>query len=155
MRQSRHRSTDAPQSRILGSRPHSEAGTRIVRARPEQSLHQQVAQFLSVALGTQAMFFHIPNGGRRSRVEAAIFKSLGVKAGMPDICILDTGEAYFIELKARKGRLSDAQRLRHAELAETQCPVGVAESLDEVIALLRGWGVSLRAKTYLVRGSAA
>ena len=30
---------------------------------------------------------HIPNGGRRDRVEAAKLKEMGVKAGVSDLCL--------------------------------------------------------------------
>lgn len=57
--------------------------------------------------------FHIPNGGKRDAVEAAHFKSLGVKAGVPDIFIpVPSGRWHgmFIEMKKRKGgRVSEAQ----------------------------------------------
>ena len=32
-----------------------------------------------------ALMYHIPNGGKRSKSEAARFRTMGVKAGVPDI----------------------------------------------------------------------
>jgi len=32
--------------------------------------------------------FHVPNGGKRGKVEGAIFKAMGTKAGVPDLLIL-------------------------------------------------------------------
>lgn len=56
--------------------------------------------------------YHIPNGGKRTRVEAAIFKRMGVKAGVPDL-FLPAGEngkhGLYIELKSDTGRPSKAQ----------------------------------------------
>ncbi len=34
-----------------------------------------------------ALLFHIPNGGRRNKREAAYLKAAGVKAGVPDLCL--------------------------------------------------------------------
>ena len=32
-----------------------------------------------------ALMYHVPNGGKRSKSEAARFRAMGVKAGVPDI----------------------------------------------------------------------
>jgi hypothetical protein len=94
--------------------------------RPEQALHIQVADFLRHALGGTAMFFHVPNAARRGMVEGRIFKSMGVKAGMVDLVIIDGGRAFGIELKAAKGRVSEAQESAHKDLKRAGCPVHCA-----------------------------
>lgn len=56
--------------------------------------------------------FHIPNGGKRSKVEAARFKAAGVKAGVPDICLPVPRGGYhglYIELKASCNRATARQ----------------------------------------------
>jgi len=35
-----------------------------------------------------SLIFHIPNGGKRNAREAARFKRMGVKAGVPDLFLL-------------------------------------------------------------------
>jgi hypothetical protein len=112
--------------------------------RPEQALHRAVAQFLDAALLPPALWFHIPNGGGRSRVEAAILAGLGVKAGVPDICIVHAGQVYFLELKSARGRLSDAQRAMLHSLTRSGARVGIAYSLDQVIGRLQGWDLPMR-----------
>lgn len=58
--------------------------------------------------------FHIPNGGKRGKIEAARFKAMGVKAGVPDLCLPVPKGGYhglYIEMKRRKGgRVSRDQR---------------------------------------------
>ena len=80
---------------------------------------EQIALFrwadcLSGAHPELRTLFHIPNGGYRTPVEAARFKAMGVKAGVPDIFLPVARKGYhglFIEMKRlRGGRLSDAQR---------------------------------------------
>ena len=44
--------------------------------------------------------FHCPNGGKRSKIEASIFKGLGVKAGIPDVLIFYRAQIFGLELKA-------------------------------------------------------
>ncbi len=58
-----------------------------------------------------AALFHIPNGGRRGKAEAARFKAQGVKAGVPDLCLpVPRGpyHALYIELKRETGGTASA-----------------------------------------------
>lgn len=58
------------------------------------------------------LLYHIPNGGRRDKKEAAALKRQGVKAGVPDICLpVAIGEYHglYIELKVGKNKTSKAQ----------------------------------------------
>lgn len=77
-----------------------------------------------------ALMFHIPNGGLRSKTEAARFKRQGVKAGVPDICLpcAKCGRhGLFIELKKLTGgRVSKEQKawiaaLENAGYAASVC----------------------------------
>lgn len=52
------------------------------------------------------LMYAVPNGGYRTKSEAARLKAQGVKAGVPDICLpVARGgcHALYIELKRRKG----------------------------------------------------
>jgi hypothetical protein len=65
--------------------------------------------------------FAIPNGGKRSKIEAAIMQGEGVTPGVPDTMLpLPRGGAHglFIEMKAPDGRETKEQRERVAELSE-------------------------------------
>ncbi|MEA5151993.1 MAG: VRR-NUC domain-containing protein [Oscillospiraceae bacterium] len=61
------------------------------------------------------LMFHIPNGGKRGKAEAARFRAEGVKAGVPDICLPVARGGYnglFIELKrCTGGRVSSDQSI--------------------------------------------
>lgn len=83
--------------------------------------------------------FHIPNGGSRNILEAAKFKKLGVKDGVPDLqLIVPNGEIHglWIELKSKKGKLQPSQRLMIQRLEEQgyMCKVcfGADEAIDEI-----------------------
>jgi len=60
------------------------------------------------------LLFHIPNGGARLKSEAARFKRLGVKAGVPDLFLPVARKGchgLFIEMKRKRGgKTSPAQR---------------------------------------------
>ena len=55
----------------------------------------------------------IPNGGARSRIEAAIMKGEGVTAGAADIGLFYPAKGYhglFIEMKTPKGKQQPSQK---------------------------------------------
>ena len=84
--------------------------------------------------------FHVPGGGWRSAIEAAIFKGLGVRAGVADLgFVLPGGVIKWIELKAGRLKLSPKQ----VEFAETMARLGCEcvclNDLEEVIDQLRHW----------------
>lgn len=93
---------------------------------------------------TKGLFaFHPANGGYRTPVEAAILKSMGVRAGVPDIIIhFKGGKSIFIELKSGKGRLSDHQKTVHeilkgfgyrVEVISADTPMDAVKQLDAII----------------------
>ena len=55
------------------------------------------------------VYFHVPNGGYRSRSEGAKFKAMGVRAGVPDLILFHQGRLHCLELKSDKGRPSESQ----------------------------------------------
>jgi hypothetical protein len=115
------------------------------RSRREQHIQRAVFEHLAIR-GAPAVFaFHPANGGWRSRVEAAILKGMGVKAGVPDNIAIKDARCYALELKEAGGRLTPVQRDAHAALVAAGATVAVAYGLDDALARLEAWG--------LVRGS--
>jgi len=117
-------------------------GKRKKRAAPEASLHRQVAAFLARALPRDAWWTTFPAGGG-GRVRGAQLRRAGLKAGVPDILIVHRGTAHWIELKAKKGRISDVQIATNAALVAAGCRVHVARSVDDVALSLQQWGIPL------------
>ena len=114
-------------------------------SRPEQQIQRAVFEHLAIRAASTVFAFHPANGGWRSRVEAAILKGMGVRAGVPDIIAVKDGQCYALELKASGGRLTPVQRDAHAALVAAGATVAVAYGLDDALARLEAWG--------LVRGS--
>lgn len=59
------------------------------------------------------LLFHIPNGGKRDAKEAARFKAMGVKAGVPDLCLPVSMNGYaglYIEMKYGKNTTTVKQK---------------------------------------------
>lgn len=98
------------------------------------------------------LFCHVPNGGSRRRVEAAIFRGLGVQPGVPDLLIFDPPPAApdrrgtALEMKRRKGgRLTDLQRRWLEALQARGWYAAVCHGADEALAVLQRLGYGRRA----------
>jgi hypothetical protein len=83
---------------------------------------------------------HLANGGYRRPIEAAIFKSLRVQPGAPDLLIVRAGQAL-IELKAPGRKLSPLQVECHEALRRAGATVETADNIDQALASLRRLGV--------------
>jgi hypothetical protein len=86
-------------------------------------------------------FTHIPLGGLRSKIEAAILRGLGTARGTPDLLIVADGKAHFLELKSARGRLNEVQRVVHERLREAGAVVAVAHGIDQALAQLEAWNL--------------
>jgi sporulation protein YlmC with PRC-barrel domain len=109
--------------------------------RPEQTLQRTILSFIH-AQYPRALVFHVPNGGKRGKIEAAIMKSLGVRAGVADLCLhWRGGHTGYLELKSEKGRLSQHQKQFANECAALDIPWACVKSIDEIQSVLKSWGV--------------
>jgi VRR-NUC domain len=114
--------------------------------RPEQEIQKAIFQHLALRGVPDVFAFHVPNGGWRSRVEAAILKSMGGVAGVPDVILIRDSEMYALEIKAEGGRLSPAQRECQGRMRAAGVKVVTAVGLDQALEQLEAW--------QLLRGSA-
>lgn len=72
--------------------------------------------------------YHVPNGGKRSKSEAARFRAMGVKAGVPDMIAPYNG--LYIELKRQRGgTVSAAQKQWDFRLAHRRLCRGSLQGL--------------------------
>ena len=117
------------------------------RRRPEQQLQRSVLEHLRLRGAPGIFFFHVPNGGARTAIEGAIFRSLGVVAGIPDLLIIRDGRTFALELKSELGRVTPIQTETQQRMQAAGAVVGVARGIDEAIVWLERHG--------LLRGKAA
>jgi hypothetical protein len=133
--------------------PHQfKAEAKAKRKRPEQDLQKAAVKLLDAALPPYWRVVHVPNGGWRSPIEAAILKGMGVRDGFPDLLLMGRGHKagrfVVIELKAkgRRGQLSEAQE----EWRDWFFAIGAewyfAESIDQVMAACEDAGIQLRVR---------
>ena len=72
----------------------------------EQCMLFQWAQMMLPIYPELKLMYHIPNEGKRSKVTGAIMKAMGLKPGVPDICLPVPRGRYhglYIELKRADG----------------------------------------------------
>jgi hypothetical protein len=113
--------------------------------RVEQNIQRAVFQHLRARAAPGVFYFHCPNGGWRSKIEAAIFRGLGVVPGIPDVLALKDGRLFALELKADRGRLTPVQATAHVLLRQAGATINTAVGLDAAIRQLETWGL-LRGK---------
>lgn len=79
--------------------------------------------------------------GRNRKVLGRLYKLMGNKPGFPDVIVLERGSAgepgLALELKAPRGRLSDAQRARHEKLQLRGWAVVVCFSAQAAVDAVR------------------
>jgi hypothetical protein len=87
------------------------------------------------------MVLPIANGGARTAIEGAVFKSLSVRPGAPDLLIVRASQALFIECKVPGRKLSPAQVECYDALRRAGATVETADNIDAALAFLARVGV--------------
>ena len=111
------------------------------RNRPEDIVQRAVFEHLRVRSALGIFAFHPANGDWRWRIQAAILKGLGMRAGVPDVIAVKDGRTYALELKPPGGRLTAAQNAAHAALRAAGAAVVTSYSSDDAVAQLERWGL--------------
>jgi hypothetical protein len=106
------------------------------RRHPEDVIQRAVVQHYHVRAAPGVFMFSVPNGGFRRPIEAAILKSTGTVAGIPDTVWIKDGRAYLLEIKAEGGRLTDTQQQVLIKLREVGAVASHGHGLDECLAWL-------------------
>lgn len=93
-----------------------------------------------------ALFFHVPNGGKRNAIEAAKFKRMGVLAGVSDLILLEPRQGYsglIIELKTKyKGKygvVADSQEKFLIKASRRNFKVAVCYSFEAAKDLINDY----------------
>lgn len=85
------------------------------------------------------MLFSIPNGGKRHIITARRLKEEGQKAGIPDLMLAVPGGKYhglFIEMKSKRGRLTDMQEDWLWRLSEQGYMADTCYGFDEAVRVI-------------------
>ena len=113
------------------------------RRRPEDSIQRAVCQHLLTRASPRVVWWHTPNGGMRNRIEAAIMKGLGIRAGVSDLIAVHQGRAFALELKAEGGRATEAQLAFIAGINAAGGYAAVATGIDAALRCCEAWKLLL------------
>jgi len=107
----------------------------------------QVSVLVWIRENVSPLVWHCANGGSRHKLEARKLKTLGVKAGVPDLMFIaqhgpTRGMTYYIEVKAPDGHVDIEQKKFAREAQELGAPCAVVFSKAEAIAQCKAWGVA-------------
>lgn len=114
---------------------------RARRASPEAQIQRTVFQHLRQRGAPGIYAFHVPNGGYRKPVEAAIMKGLGVRPGVPDVMVIHMGCIYALELKAEDGKPTESQLEAVESIRNAGGFAAIAYGLDRALRCLEAWGI--------------
>ena len=111
------------------------------RNHPERDLHKALVKFLILQCRREVIWFHPPAGELRTVKTAALLKAMGTKPGIADLLFFPPNAPdAALELKAKDGSLSPAQReFRDSWIAGGRRHA-VAKTFDEAVETLGCWG---------------
>ena len=111
-------------------------------AAAETKIHCAIVELIEAAKVPGVIYWHTPNGMKRSKKDAAILKAMGVLAGVVDLIISQPGGVMrYLELKTRRGIVSKEQTAFMSAMEANGHDTAVVRSLEEAARVLEGWGV--------------
>lgn len=120
--------------------------THVPRLTPSEAEEQMAvvkwAELMSHKHHCLKFMYHTPNGGSRNIAEAANLKRMGVKAGVPDLCLPYPSGKYhglYIEMKTDTGRQTAAQREYLSWLNQAGYKAVVCHGAEEAIEVIWGY----------------
>lgn len=118
----------------------------MTNAVPEDFEQELVMRWATGQLGNWpelSLLHHVPNGGARSKRTAALLKRMGVKPGVPDLCLPVARGGHhglYVEMKRLDGgRVSSEQRAWLAALHNGGYCVAVCHGHEQAICVLRDY----------------
>ena len=112
------------------------------RRHPEHTLQVKLCKWLTENAYPDILWFAVGNGELRHVNVALRLKAEGVRPGVPDLCfLLPNGQTGWLELKAKGGALSDAQKGFAAKAKTLGHRWTVTRSLSDAAVVLKYWGV--------------
>lgn len=108
----------------------------------EDEIHLALCEHIRLRGKSNLLWWHTPNGGKRSKREGAKFKKMGVLAGVHDFIFVEYGpKIYTLELKAEDGRPSEEQMTFGSRLNAKGGFSCIVTGLDRAIRVLETWGL--------------
>lgn len=118
------------------------------RRNPEADLQRQVVRTLRLLLPRGGIVHASINeeraGGERARKRQGIALGMGVHPGFSDLVVIAGGRVLFLELKSKRGTLSEAQREFRDAVEAQGFAWALVRSLDDALAALLDAGIPTR-----------
>jgi hypothetical protein len=111
------------------------------RQHTEEYLQMALCNHLRVRAKPGVVWWHTPNGGKRGGREAGRFKRMGVLPGVSDLIFVARGKVFCLELKAPRGRASEAQLIFQSAVNSAGGYTSIAHGVDEALKALELWGL--------------
>lgn len=105
----------------------------------ETAIHIAIVHWIKT-VSPSTVFWHTPNGGLRSKREAAKLRAMGTLPGVPDLTLICEAPGpclAFLEIKAPGAYLTDAQTSFMMHLDVLGVPNATVRSIDDVREFFR------------------
>lgn len=85
----------------------------------EDQLQKSIVRWFDLQYANlRHLLIHVPNGGYRNAVEAAKFKQMGVRAGVPDLILLYPNKEHpFMGIELKAGKTDNPYTRRNTKLS--------------------------------------
>jgi hypothetical protein len=127
---------------------------RKIRPPPPSELQIQISLIAQLRQAQRirpgVIYFHVPNGELRDKRSAAKLRAMGVRAGVADLIFIWNAPVHgdprrvrilFLELKAPGRKETPLQTLFADEASTIGCDYAKADSIDDAITILQGFGL--------------
>jgi hypothetical protein len=111
------------------------------RRSEEDTIQRSLVAHLKVRAAPGLFWYAVPNGGVRSKVEAAIMKSTGTRRGVPDLAFLHEGKAFYLEVKSLTGRATEHQLQAISDINRAGGYAAIGQGIDACLQILQQWGL--------------
>lgn len=106
-------------------------------ANEEQRIQQACIKWYEYSYPKLRHCLHSNNNNAKNKTQGAIWKSMGMLAGVSDLEYNRDGKTYFIEIKTEKGRQSAYQKEFQEKITNEGFEYFIIRSLDEFIELIQ------------------
>lgn len=110
----------------------------------EQSLQRTWHEFMQWAAPDDALFFSVPNEGKRGKAHAGVLKAMGLTAGVADYIVFWRGTLSVIEFKVGDNKPTRPQEAFEEWCARVGARYRVCRSCDQALAFLVEIGMEFK-----------
>lgn len=102
----------------------------------EESIHKTIMHRIKLDPFLKRFIIHIPNEGKRSPRYGKLLQDLGMRRGVFDLFVMLGRHGYYgawIELKSKKGKLSEEQLIFQNDMQEQNYFTAVCYTIEEAL----------------------